>query len=148
MPPHVLRAGIGHRIFAAQTLLQHFCGLNPDAIELPDDHITGGRTIVAETASKTLGFAVVLLGHGGAAELDGLFVEPTAWRGGIGRSLIVQAAKLASAGGAQAIQVIANPRAKDFYRACGFVQVGGVATRFGTGLRMRKALSQRPRPVA
>ncbi len=115
---------------------------NPDAIELPEDHISGGWTIVAELSGKTLGFAVVLPGEGGNAELDGLFVEPSAWRNGIGRSLIVEAGKLAGAEGAQAIQVIANQRAKEFYDACGFIQIGEAATRFGTGLRMRLELTE------
>ena len=115
---------------------------NPDAIDLPDDHISGGWTIVADLSGKILGFAVVLPGEGGNAELDGLFVEPSAWRNGIGRSLIVEAGKLAGAGGAHAILVIANQRAKEFYDACGFIQIGETATRFGTGLRMRLPLTE------
>ena len=50
--------------------------------------------------------------------------------------LMLQAQRLASAEGAKAICVIANPRAKDFYRVCGFTVIGEAATRFGLGLRM------------
>jgi GNAT superfamily N-acetyltransferase len=61
---------------------------NPDAIELPTDQITGGNTIVAEKSGKTLGFAGALPRSDGNAELDGLFVEPEAWRMGVGHGLI------------------------------------------------------------
>ena len=55
---------------------------NPDAIEVPAEHIVGGSTIVAEKLGETVGFAVVLPRPDGNAELDGLFVEPSAWRRG------------------------------------------------------------------
>jgi GNAT superfamily N-acetyltransferase len=113
---------------------------NPDAIELPAEHI--GSTIVAERLGETVGFAVVLPRPDGNAELDGLFVEPSAWRGGIGRRLVAEAQKLASARGAKAIHVIANPRAKGFYVACGFILLGKTSTRFGPGLRMRRAITE------
>jgi GNAT superfamily N-acetyltransferase len=61
---------------------------NPDAIELPLEQITGGRTVVAENAGQLLGFSVVLPRDDGDAELDGLFVEPTYWRHGLGRALV------------------------------------------------------------
>jgi hypothetical protein len=54
----------------------------------------------------------------------------------------VEAQRLASAEGAQAISVTTNPRAKGFYCACGFVQIGEAKTRFGIGLRMRKELAE------
>ncbi len=115
---------------------------NPDAIEIPAEHIVGGSTIVAERLGETVGFAVILTRPDGNAELDGLFVEPSAWRGGIGRRLVAEAQKLASARGAKAIHVIANPRAKGFYVACGFAFLGKTPTRFGPGLRMRRAILQ------
>ena len=68
---------------------------NPDAIELPLEQITGGRTVVAESAGQLLGFSVVLPRDDGDAELDGLFVEPTYWRHGLGRALVEQAERIA-----------------------------------------------------
>ena len=44
---------------------------HPDAIELPLEQITDGRTIVAESVGELLGFAVVLPREDGDAELDG-----------------------------------------------------------------------------
>ena len=113
---------------------------NPDAIELPIEQITTGRTIVAENAGQLLGFAVVLHREDGDAELDGLFVEPVQWRHGIGRALVEQAERLATTDGAASLWVTANTRALEFYGACGFVTVGEVATRFRPAPRMRKSI--------
>jgi GNAT superfamily N-acetyltransferase len=118
-----------------EALLAH-----PDAIELPVEQITGGRTIVAERTGKLLGFTVVLRRDDGDAELDGLFVEPAQWRHGIGRALVEQAERLAMADGAASLWVTANTRALGFYDSCGFVTVGEVATRFRPAPRMRKSL--------
>ena len=113
---------------------------HPDAIELPLEQITSGRTIVAENDDELLGFAVVLQREDGDAELDGLFVEPAQWRRGIGRALVAEAERLAARDGAASLWVIANTSALDFYGACGFVTVGEVATRFRPAPRMRKAI--------
>jgi GNAT superfamily N-acetyltransferase len=113
---------------------------NPDAIELPLEQITDGRTVVAESADGLLGFAVVLRREDGDAELDGLFVDPPHWRKGIGRMLVEQAERIAARDGAANLWVIANTRALDFYGACGFVTVGEAQTRFRPAPRMRRAI--------
>jgi GNAT superfamily N-acetyltransferase len=113
---------------------------NPDAIELPLEQITDGRTIVAENDGELLGFAVVLRRDDGDAELDGLFVDPAQWRQGIGRALLEHAERIATSDGAASLWVTANTRALEFYGACGFVTVGEVATRFRPAPRMRKTI--------
>ena len=113
---------------------------NPDAIELPLEQITDGRTVVAERDGELLGFSVVLRRDDGDAELDGLFVEPTLWRQGIGRMLVEEAEQIAARDGSANLWVIANTRALDFYGACGFVTVGEVQTRFRPAPRMRKPI--------
>lgn len=113
---------------------------NPDAIELPLEQITDGRTIVAENVGELLGFAVVLRRDDGDAELDGLFVDPAQWRHGIGRALLEHAERIATSDGAAILWVTANTRALEFYGACGFVTVGEVATRFRPAPRMRKTI--------
>jgi GNAT superfamily N-acetyltransferase len=118
-----------------ESLLAH-----PDAIELPLEQITDGRTVVAERDGELLGFSVVLRRDDGDAELDGLFVEPAQWRQGIGRMLVEQAEQIAARDGSANLWVIANTRALDFYGACGFVTVGEVQTRFRPAPRMRKAI--------
>jgi GNAT superfamily N-acetyltransferase len=106
--------------------------LNPDAIYLPEGQIANGQVIVAEMAGEIAGFAAVVGG-----ELDGLFVEPDLWGGGIGR-VLVDAATYEARRRGLALKVIANPRARRFYEQCGFSVEGEVQTRFGPALRMTK----------
>jgi len=105
---------------------------NPDAIHLPPAQIANGQVIVAEIEGEIVGFAAVVGG-----ELDGLFVEPDLWGGGIGRVLVDAATHEARKRGL-ALKVIANPRARRFYENCGFSVEGEEQTRFGPGLRMTK----------
>jgi GNAT superfamily N-acetyltransferase len=113
---------------------------NPDAIELPLDQIAAGRVFIAERHGVIAGFAAVLSRVDGQIELDGLFVEPTMWKCGVGRSLVEHCAEFARARGAAALHVVGNPHAKNFYSACGFEVNGEHQTRFGVGLTMRKIL--------
>jgi GNAT superfamily N-acetyltransferase len=113
---------------------------HPDAIDLPAEQIVEGRAIVAELEARIVGFAVVLPRQDGGAELDGLFVEPSVWRMGVGTRLIADAELLAAAGGANFLHVIANPLAEGFYRSCGFVLTGEESTRFGVARTMRKTI--------
>jgi len=111
---------------------------HPDAIELPLDQISAGRVFVAEADGVIAGFAAVLPRPDGQSELDGLFVEPTIWRSGVGRSLVEHCCRFALANGASSLHVVGNPHAKDFYAACGFEILGEYQTRFGVGISMRK----------
>jgi len=113
---------------------------NPDAIELPREQIAAGQVFVAERDGTVVGFASVLDRPDGDTELDGLFVEPTCWRGGIGRALVDRCAGYGRERDAGAIHVIGNPHALGFYKAYGFIDVGVHETRFGSGILMRKQL--------
>jgi N-acetylglutamate synthase-like GNAT family acetyltransferase len=113
---------------------------HPDAIELPLDQIRAGGVLVAEADGVIAGFAAVLPRLDGQSELDGLFVEPTAWRRGVGRSLVEHCCQFARTQGASSLHVVGNPHAKDFYAACGFEITGEHQTRFGVGILMQKSL--------
>lgn len=113
---------------------------HPDAIALPIDQIEAGRVHVAELADRIVGFCVALSRPDGDAELDGLFVEPDAWRQGIGRGLVDKAATVAAAEQATWLHVVSGRRALPFYAACGFEPVGEAATRFGPAFVVRKRL--------
>lgn len=112
---------------------------NPDAIALPAEHIA--HCFVAERAGERLGFAVVLPRDDGEAELDGLFVEPACWKEGLGRQLVVEAARRAASAGATWLCVIANPTALGFYLSCGFQRQGEADTQFGKGILMWFAIA-------
>ena len=109
---------------------------NPDAIELPAEQITARLVRVAERDGAIVGFAVLFEPSEGACELDGLFVEPDAMRGGIGRVLVQDAVRIARDRGATRIDVVANPQALAFYEAVGFTTTGAAKTRFGSAPRM------------
>jgi GNAT superfamily N-acetyltransferase len=113
---------------------------HPDAIELPTEQITAGLVRVAEQDGAVAGFSVLLEPHGGACELDGLFVEPGRMRTGVGRRLVEDAGRIARERGAARIDVVANPQAFAFYEAVGFVTTGRAQTRFGPAPRMSLSL--------
>jgi N-acetylglutamate synthase-like GNAT family acetyltransferase len=117
---------------------------HPDAIELPLEQIRAGGVYVAEVAGSIRGFAAILPREDGDSELDALFVEPDAWRRGIGRELIEHCAAAARAAGAESLHVVGNPHAEGFYRACGFQMLGTRKTRFGVGLLMKRVLRLTP----
>jgi GNAT superfamily N-acetyltransferase len=110
---------------------------NPDAIHLPAQQIALGEVIVAEVDGRIAGFAVVL-DELNVAELDGLFVEPSHWRQGIGAALVHEAVHLARDRGLSLITVVANPAAREFYEKCGFAVEGEAQTRFGPALTMSR----------
>ena len=110
---------------------------HPEVIELPDAQLAGGHVFVAVSAGIQLGFSVLLPRDDGDIELDGLFVDPSLWRSGVGRGLAEHAIGEAKVLGAKAIHVIGNPHAEGFYEAVGFVTIGVTQTRFGPALLMR-----------
>ena len=105
---------------------------HPDAIHLPPAQLANGQVIVAELAGEIAGFAAVVGG-----ELDGLFVEPDLWGGGVGRALVEAAVHEARQRGLS-LTVIASPRARGFYESCGFSVEGDEQTRFGLAFRMSR----------
>lgn len=116
-------------------LLRH-----PDAIDLPPEQIAAGGVFVLELDGAIAGFAAILPRADGDSELDGLFVEPSMQRRGVGRRLIDHCADEARSKGSSALHVVGNAHAKQFYLSCGFTVVGSFETRFGPGLLLRKAL--------
>ena len=104
---------------------------HPEAIALDIALVRARRVRVFEKDGLRVGFSVLLPAREGACELDGLFVEPAAMRGGVGRALIADAAEQVRGEGASRISVIANPRAVEFYERVGFVAGEPAETRFG-----------------
>lgn len=105
---------------------------NPDAVHLPPAQIANGQVIVAEFGGDVVGFAAVV-----GSELDGLFVEPDFWGGGVGKALVDAATHAARLRGLS-LTVVASPRAQAFYERCGFTVEGEEQTRFGLAFRMSK----------
>jgi ribosomal protein S18 acetylase RimI-like enzyme len=111
---------------------------HPETVELPSAAFVDGLVRVAERDGRLLGFSVVLPGASGSHELDGLFVEPDAMGGGVGRALVDDAVAALVAAGASSLEVIANDAAMGFYARAGFEVTGPAITRFGPATRMRR----------
>ena len=75
-----------------------------------------------------------------ALELDGLIVEPTHPKQGIGARPIKRCIRAARAAAANAVHVIGNPHAGRFYLKCGFVPTGEIQTEFGPATRFIRAV--------
>lgn len=114
-----------------QPMYREQLAAHPDAIELPAEQIAAGLVRVAEEDGEPVGFAVLLEPRDGVCELDGLFVEPGRMRGGVGRLLLEEAARMGREWGAGRIEVVANPQAVAFYERVGFAVSGRATTRFG-----------------
>ncbi|MEQ1754074.1 MAG: GNAT family N-acetyltransferase [Micropepsaceae bacterium] len=113
---------------------------HPEVIELSVAQIKSGLVFVAERDGSVLGFVALLEQTGKTIDLDGLFVEPTHWRRGIGRALVDHAVLKSREHAHRQINLVANPHALEFYKSCWFEERGMVATRFGPGVLMTRAL--------
>lgn len=71
---------------------------------------------------------VQVMYHGEVAELDKLFVDPTALGGGIGRRLFDWSVDTALRKGAKVMTIDADPGAADFYRRLGAIDDGVTAS--------------------
>jgi N-acetylglutamate synthase-like GNAT family acetyltransferase len=122
-----------------QQLLDH-----PDAIDLDEEMLANNEVFVAEIDGHIVGFATIMAHEGDDAEIDGLFVEPSEWRKGIGTALVQQIEREAAAWGASRLHVLANRNALGFYEAMGFSAIGEKRTELGpTGVLMAKPVNRR-----
>jgi N-acetylglutamate synthase-like GNAT family acetyltransferase len=112
---------------------------NPEVIDVDPEMIARNQVFVAEQGDRILGFATIIPREGNDAELEGIFVEPSDWRKGIGRALLHQIEREAQAWGANRLHVIASPNVEGFYSAAGFTKIGEQQMPFGpNGLVMVK----------
>jgi GNAT superfamily N-acetyltransferase len=80
---------------------------NPEVIDVDPEMIARNQVFVAEWNGRIVGFATIIPretndgeGEGHDAELEGIFVEPSDWRKGIGIALLRQIEREAQAWGA------------------------------------------------
>jgi GNAT superfamily N-acetyltransferase len=103
----------------------------PELIDIDEELLANNEVIVAEIGSTIVGFASFIAQDGNDAELEGMFVEPSHWRQGIGRALIEAVERELVAWQATRLRVVANPNALAFYTALGFVTIGEEKTPLG-----------------
>ena len=122
---------------------------NPDVIDVDPEMIARNQVFVAEHGDRILGFATIVPRksddgetEGSDAELEGIFVEPSEWRKGIGMALMHQIEREARAWRATRLHVVASPNVEAFYLAAGFRKTGEQKLTFGpNGLLMVKAVA-------
>jgi GNAT superfamily N-acetyltransferase len=109
--------------------------VHPELLDWADTPLREQRTRVALVDGRIVGFASLIVGDG-VAELEDLFVEPESMRHGVGRALTDDAAAIARARGLAAVEVSANPHAREFYARVGFEERGMAPVEYGTAYRM------------
>ena len=113
-----------------ENLLAH-----PEVLELSDAAVNAGRTRVAISEGRIVGFSTAVDGDG-VVELDALFVDPECIRRGVGLALVRDVVATARDLGSRRVDVTANEHARAFYENAGFVDDGIAQTRFGPAPRM------------
>jgi GNAT superfamily N-acetyltransferase len=112
---------------------------HPEHLILGPEGLAEGRTYVAEEDGLVVGFAT-WAEAGGSIDLEDLFVDPGWRRRGIATALVSRIVDVVRGRGVAFLEVTANPHAREFYRAAGFINCGVTETDFGAAPRMRLAI--------
>jgi GNAT superfamily N-acetyltransferase len=109
-----------------------FMELVRDAMTLRPEDVDRHEVWVLESASgDPIGYHRVIPGD--PAELEDLWVEPSAIGSGGGRRLFEHALEVARSGGASALEIDADPHAVGFYERMGAVRIGETASKLIPG---------------
>ena len=109
-----------------------FMDLVRDAMTLRPEDIDRHEVWVLESLSgDPIGYHRVITGD--PAELEDLWVEPSAIGAGAGRRLFEHALQVARTGGASALEIDADPHAVGFYERMGAVLIGETASKLIPG---------------
>jgi GNAT superfamily N-acetyltransferase len=112
-----------------------FMELVRDAMTLRPVDIDRDQVWVLESSSgDPIGYHRVITGD--PAELEDLWVEPSAIGSGAGRRLFEHAVEVASTGGASALEIDADPNAVGFYERMGAVLIGETASKLIPGRKL------------
>ena len=129
-----------HRASLANPGDHAFLLANPDVSHIPPEQIEQGLVFVAEADGAVVGLIALKKHDAPDMALEGLFVEPSCWRQGIGQTLVSHAVDLCRARGARKIVVFANTHAVEFYRTVSFEPTGSMAVDFSTAVVMVRKL--------
>lgn len=112
---------------------------NPDAMVIPPENLS--LSVVAEISGVVAGFCTILPTSLDGAEVDAVFVDPKAWRTGLGRALLLYAEQEILTKETRSLGVVSGRHAVPFYQSLGFRESGVVMTRFGPAVRLIKTLN-------
>ncbi len=90
-----------------------------EELTLAPEDLARKHAHVAEEAGSIIGFYTLVRLANDEAELEHIFVEPTALSQGIGSGLFHHACELAAAMGARTLVIQSDPNAAGFYHAVG-----------------------------
>ena len=122
-------------------VLQHLLD-EPGHLDVDNELLASGQVIVAECNRAPVGFGSFLVAGSDVADLEGLFVEPSYWRRGIGQRILRAVERELVARQATSIRVVVALSAMPFYRSAGFTVIGEEKTQLGPlAPVMAKALS-------
>jgi predicted N-acetyltransferase YhbS len=96
------------------------------ALKITQAMITEGHVLVAEDECANLVGVVAteVMKDDGKFDLSRLFVEPTAIKAGVGRTLFEAVVNLVRAEGGTRLSILSDPFAGAFYQRLGAVQIG------------------------
>ena len=112
---------------------------HPEHLLLGPEGLAQGRTYVAEENGAIVGFAT-WAEAAGVVELEDLFVDPGWRRRGVAAALVSCIVDVLRTQGVGCLEVTANPHARGFYSAAGFIQCGVAETDYGAAPRLRLAI--------
>lgn len=101
----------------------------------------GHRLVVLDRGGRILGFAATGPGRDGAAELFAIYLHPSVWSRGLGRTLLAAAVADLARGGFTRVTLWVlerNARARTFYDALGWRPTGALRTQWQSGIIMRE----------
>jgi Acetyltransferases len=99
-------------------------------IDLDNSLLAMGQVVLAEIGAIPVGFASFIV-ENGSVELDGMFVDPSHWRLGIGRMILNAVEHEMMARNFARIRVVSSLNAVVFYQSAGFTVVGVERTPLG-----------------
>jgi N-acetylglutamate synthase-like GNAT family acetyltransferase len=102
-------------------------------LTLNPEEIAESATFVCEGSAGVLGFSRIVLMDERTAELDALFVDPTAIGTGAGKLLWERSVAAAQELGAQDLVLQSDPHAEGFYLSRGARRIGEVASALVAG---------------
>ena len=103
----------------------------PEHLQVDDQLVAAGQVVLAEADGVVVGLASFVITESAHAELDGMFVDPSYWRRGIGRMIFEATERELIARQATGIRVVSGASAVDFYKSVGFSIVGEERTPLG-----------------
>jgi GNAT superfamily N-acetyltransferase len=118
----------------------HWIELWREELTITPELIVAHPVYLAEEGGEVLGCFALIAGDNAKWTLEHFWVRPAAMGQGVGRALFERARALAEEGGADLLEIDADPNAEPFYLRMGARRVGEVRTEIEGQPRVRPLL--------